>query len=62
MKKREEFAVNLRKKKKETIMKEKRKRFIESVSGQDKSQNSAIYRHCPLFLSEGLNDDKFFVQ
>ena len=62
MKKREEFAVNLRKKKKETIMKEKRKRFMKSLSDQDKSRSSAIYRHCALFLTEGLNDDKFFVQ
>ena len=52
MKKREDFAVNLRKKKKDSIIKEKRKRFMRGISSQNQPPVAAIYRCCPLFTDE----------
>jgi len=66
LKKREDFAISLRKKKKEEILREKRRRLLDSLpkespSKNDASQSEAIefdqYRDCPLFIfdeSEGV--------
>ena len=62
LKKREDFAVSLRKKKKETIMKEKRKRLMKGISNQDQPLTAAIYRRCPLFSTETVQDDRRAVQ
>jgi hypothetical protein len=65
MRKREEFAVSLRKKKKELIIKERRKRLIVSNSQVQEPcdtekgysySNNKMYNFCPLFLEEGPLD------
>ena len=57
LKKREEFAVSLRKKKKAEIINERRKRrlAIDELAQID-SQTTGLYRECPLFESEIPNE------
>jgi Importin beta binding domain len=52
LKKREEFAISLRKRKKEEILKKKRSKFF-TVNGAS-NNSSAIYNVCPLFCYAGL--------
>ena len=54
LQKREEFAVSLRKKKKQAIIKDKRMRLmINTQTGGALSTNKAFYRGCPIFPKEG---------
>jgi hypothetical protein len=51
LKKREEFAISLRKKKKEEILRQKRSKFYQASST---SEDGASYKECPLFCYAGL--------
>lgn len=65
MRKREEFAISLRKQKKDKIIKERRKRLmVSSAQVQESSNNeegysyseNKMYNCCPLFLEEVAGD------
>ena len=49
MRRREDFAVNLRKKKKDEIIKQKRKRLFKDIGGAGGEPSAQIYRDCPMF-------------
>ena len=49
MRRREDFAVNLRKKKKDEIINKKRKRLFKDISGAGVESSARMYRDCPMF-------------
>ena len=59
LKKREEFAINLRKKKKEEIMRGKRRKLQDqihlqngSLANKDENEITELYKDCPIFEFE----------